>query len=83
LAQEILQAGSTMVLADNTLLMAEHALDQGWITQAALAEIQLEKELDEAPPNPLERLLGEQDEAAEPGLVIPSGKDNSVSNPPA
>lgn len=57
LAQEILAAGSTLILADNTLPMAEHALENGWITSGTIAEIRLEKEMDEAPPGLLEKLL--------------------------
>jgi phosphatidate phosphatase APP1 len=62
LAQEILAAGSTLILADNTLPMAEHALEKGWIAPEAVEEIRLEKELDEAPPGLLEKLLGDDDE---------------------
>jgi phosphatidate phosphatase APP1 len=65
LAQEILAAGSTLILADNTLPMAEHALEKGWIAPEAVEEIRLEKELDEAPPGLLEKLLGDDDEEDE------------------
>ena len=61
LAEEVLEAGSTLILADDTLVMAEHAAAQGWINPAALASIQLEKEQDEAPPTLLEAMLGEEE----------------------
>jgi phosphatidate phosphatase APP1 len=73
LAEEVLEAGSTLILADDTLVMAEHAAAQGWIDPAALASIQLEKEQDEAPPTPLEAMLGEE-EAEEAPTVVVEGK---------
>ena len=47
LAQEILAAGSTLILAENTLAAARHAAAQGWIDSAALPEIGEEKRADE------------------------------------
>lgn len=74
LAKEILAAGSTLILADDTLVMAEHAAAQGWIDPEALAAIKLEKEQDEAPPTPLETMLGDEDENAP--TVIVQAKDS-------
>jgi phosphatidate phosphatase APP1 len=74
LAQEILAAGSTLILADNTLPMAEHALEKGWIAPEAVKEIRLEKELDEAPPGLLEKLLGDDSEEDETGTLILKGR---------
>lgn len=65
LAQVVVAAGSTLILADDTLPMAEHAAAQGWLAPAALAGIQAEKAQDEAPPGELERLLDESDAALE------------------
>jgi phosphatidate phosphatase APP1 len=47
LAQEILAAGSTLILAENTLAAARHAAAQGWISSTALPEIGEEKRADE------------------------------------
>ena len=47
LAREIEQAGSTLVLADDTLAVAKHAAMHGWIASDALAEIGGEKRDDE------------------------------------
>lgn len=69
LAEEVLDAGSTLILANDTLIMAEHAAAQGWIDPAALASIQLEKEQDEAPPTPLEAMLGDEEEEA-PTVIV-------------
>ena len=48
LAKKVVAAGSTLILAENTLPMAEHAAAQGWIAPAALAGIAAEKEADAA-----------------------------------
>ena len=43
LSAEIASAGSTLVLGDDTLSMAKHAAEHGWIDAARLAEIGEEK----------------------------------------
>ena len=47
LAQEVADAGSTLVLADDTLAVARHAALHGWIASGALDEIGGEKRDDE------------------------------------
>ena len=47
LAKEVLAAGSTLILADDTLAAATHAADQGWIEKSALASVNEEKRADE------------------------------------
>ena len=47
LAREVEAAGSTLVLADDTLAVAKHAAMHGWIASDALAEISGEKRDDE------------------------------------
>lgn len=47
LAREVAEAGSTLVLADDTLAAARHAAMHGWIASGALAEIGGEKHDDE------------------------------------
>jgi phosphatidate phosphatase APP1 len=47
LAKEVLAAGSTLVLADDTYAAAQHAVEQGLITQASLPSIKEEKKADE------------------------------------
>jgi phosphatidate phosphatase APP1 len=78
LAEEVAAAGSTLILAENTLPMAEHAASQGWIAPEALREIQIRKEEDEAPPSPLEQLIGEDLEEEEPPLVVIEGEPDEV-----
>ena len=47
LAREVAAAGSTLVLADDTLAVAKHAAMHGWIASDALAEVGGEKRDDE------------------------------------
>jgi hypothetical protein len=47
LAAEAAEEGATLILADDTLAMAEHAAGQGWIDTAALAAIGADKREDE------------------------------------
>jgi len=47
LAEQILAAGSTLVLAEDTLGAARHAAEQGWIAAAELPDVQKEKRADE------------------------------------
>lgn len=70
LAQEVVAAGSTLILAENTSPMAEHAAAQGWIAPAALAGIAAEKEADAAPPGKLETLFGREEKAESPTVVV-------------
>jgi phosphatidate phosphatase APP1 len=57
LKEEVVKAGSMLVLADNTVAIAEHALAQGWISAGAMPEIEGEKALDEGVPDGFEDLL--------------------------
>ena len=47
LAIEVAEEGATLILADDTLAMARHAADQGWIDPSALAGIGTDKREDE------------------------------------
>jgi phosphatidate phosphatase APP1 len=55
LAEEILDAGSELVLADNSLSMARHAARRGWISKEALPEIQAEQARDESTSQSVDR----------------------------
>ena len=70
LADQVLQAGSTLIMADDTWPMAQHAAQQGWITPASLTEIDAERQKDTVPPNPLEKLLGQEEKEVAPTVVI-------------
>jgi phosphatidate phosphatase APP1 len=47
LATEVLEAGSTLVLAEDTLGAAKHAVEQGWIHEESLPDVHEEKKADE------------------------------------
>jgi phosphatidate phosphatase APP1 len=47
LADEVLAAGSALVLADDTFAAAHHAAEQGWIRKDALESVHEEKRADE------------------------------------
>jgi phosphatidate phosphatase APP1 len=52
LAEKVLKSGSTLILADDTLAAARHAIEKGWISPAHFPDIQLEKEADETKTEP-------------------------------
>ena len=47
LEKEVLDAGSALVLADDTAAAAKHAADHGWISSDSIAEVESEKKADE------------------------------------
>lgn len=59
LADRVNQAGSVLVLADNSLSIARHAVEQGLISASALPLIREDAEKDEQPPSMLDKMLGE------------------------
>jgi phosphatidate phosphatase APP1 len=60
LKKEVVEVGSMLLLADNSVAIAEHALDHGWISPEAMPEIKDERARDEGVPDGLERLLDEE-----------------------
>ena len=62
LAERIASAGSTLVLADDTLTVARHAAAHGWIRDEALSDIGVEKRADE----------GDGSKEAAPGVEHPA-----------
>ena len=57
LAERVVEAGSALVLADDSLGMARHAVNHGWIASQALEAVKREKQADEGPPGEFERLV--------------------------
>ncbi len=74
LAAEVSEAGSTLVLADNTVPLAQHAIAQNWVSAEKLPDVVAEKRADEAPAGKLEQLLGEEPKAKGPTVVV-SGEE--------
>jgi phosphatidate phosphatase APP1 len=69
LAAEVREAGSTLVMADDSLALARHAADHGWIAEESLSIVEREKEKDAGPPTPLEEILDQQVDEAETVVV--------------
>jgi phosphatidate phosphatase APP1 len=69
LADQVIKAGCTLILADDTWPLAQHAARQGWITPASLVDIDAERQKDATPPNPIAQLLGQEEEET-PAVVI-------------
>lgn len=68
LTEHVVAAGCTLILADDTLAMAQHAEAQGWITPAALDEVAADKAQDTGATTEVEALLDE----TEPKIVTTS-----------
>jgi phosphatidate phosphatase APP1 len=69
LTERIARAGSTLVLADDTLTVARHAAAHGWIRDEALSDIGVEKRADEGD-GPKEAAPGVEQSAAAPTVVV-------------
>jgi phosphatidate phosphatase APP1 len=80
LAEEVLEAGSTLILAEETTPMAEHAAKNHWISAAALPAIRAKVEADTAPPSLLEKLVGQdlEVEAEPPVVMIDEGDEEQI-----
>lgn len=70
LAREVADAGSTLVLADDTLAAARHAAMHGWIASDALAEIGGEKRDDEGATGAKADAPGVTGETSAPTVVV-------------
>ena len=77
LAERVTAAGSTLVLADDTLTLASHASAHGWIQAAALPEIRGEKRADEGDGGKVEA-PGVSQRAPAPTVVV--DKDVGVAD---
>ena len=73
LAKEVLAAGSTLVLADDTYAAAQHAAEQGWITKESLPGIKEEKKADEGTTGTKADVPGVSDAKA-PTVVVDQGQ---------
>jgi phosphatidate phosphatase APP1 len=78
LAKKVIEIGSTLILADETVTLAEHALENGWISAETLSDILAEKAKDEAPPTALEKLLGEAEKTEGPKVTLEVDDSNQA-----
>jgi len=70
LAARVLQAGSTLVLANDTVSAARHAIERGYIAATTLPEIETIKRVEEPTPT-----------AAAPVVVVPATPAEAASAP--
>lgn len=70
LADEVLAAGSTLVLADDSYAAAVHAADHGWITKESLPSVRKEEKADEGESGTKAAVPGVPEEAPAPTLVV-------------
>jgi phosphatidate phosphatase APP1 len=70
LAKEVLAAGSTLVLADDTFAAASHAAEQGWITTESLPSVHEEKRADEGVSGAKADVPGVPEEKKAPTVVV-------------
>jgi phosphatidate phosphatase APP1 len=69
LEKRVARAGSTLVMADDTLAAARHAAAHGWIREEILSEIGVEKRADE-PGGVKEPAPGVEEKPAAPTVVV-------------
>lgn len=70
LAEEVLSAGSTLVLADDSYVAAVHAADHGWITKDSLSSVRQEKKADEGETGTKADVPGVPEAPAAPSIVV-------------
>ena len=79
LADEVLKAGSTLVLADDTLAAAKHAAEHGWIDANALPEIVADKREDERSPAPGDDPAAPSEPPTAPTVVVDGEQSSTIS----
>ncbi|MDB4877858.1 MAG: hypothetical protein JWM41_4304 [Gemmatimonadetes bacterium] len=70
LEREVLAAGSSLLLADDTYAAAVHAADHGWITKESLPEIREEKKADTGESGAKPETPGAPDDPPTPTIVV-------------
>lgn len=78
LAAEVTEAGSTLLLADDTLTAARHAAAHGWIAEEALGEIGSEKRADEGASDAKVEAPGVEPKTAPTVVIDPEVKRKDV-----
>lgn len=70
LAKEVLAAGSSLIVADDTYVAAQHAAENGWITKESLPAVREEKKADEGTTGTKAEAPGVPDEKPAPTIVV-------------
>lgn len=68
LAERAYKAGSLLVLAPDSLTIASHAVERGFLPASALPAIQKDQKKDESPPGPVEALLSQPTTGSQKGI---------------
>ncbi|MHB0877461.1 MAG: App1 family protein [Anaerolineae bacterium] len=79
LADEVVRAGSTLILADDTLAFACHAAERGWIPTEALDAIEAEERVEASLPDPSAPIIGERPKSPRP-VVVHRGADEPLAD---
>ncbi|MFP4377535.1 MAG: App1 family protein [Spirochaetales bacterium] len=71
LAQKVIDSGSSLVLADNSQAIAEHAAEKGWIQESMIPHVESDRERDEQPEDDVDRVMkGKQEtDKSEPSKI--------------
>ncbi|HUF29604.1 MAG TPA: phosphatase domain-containing protein [Gemmatimonadaceae bacterium] len=77
LAAEVKRAGTSLVLADDTLAAARHAAEHGWIAESALGDVGEDKRADEGTSGAKVETPGVETEKSET-VVIESGETRTA-----
>ena len=70
LAAQVLEAGSSLILADDSYAAAKHAAENGWIAKSALPSVNQEKKADEGTTGGKADVPGAPEEPASPTVVV-------------
>jgi phosphatidate phosphatase APP1 len=70
LAKEVLAAGSSLILADDSFAAANHAAENGWITRESLPMVREEKKADEGTTGTKADVKGVGEEKPAPTVVV-------------
>jgi phosphatidate phosphatase APP1 len=70
LAEDTVKAGSTLILANDTLTIADHAHSKGLIQAEAFQEIMAEIEKDKTPNTPIEQLIADVSKEEEENVTV-------------
>lgn len=70
LAESVVEDGAALVLADDSVAIAEHAIENGFILPESIELIREDKQKDETPPSPVEVLLGEEKKTEGPTVEL-------------
>ena len=70
LAAQVLEAGSSLILADDSYAAATHAAENGWIAKSSLPSVHQEKKADEGTSGAKAEVPGTPEEPPSPTVVV-------------